>query len=492
MGRLYLPREALADAGIANQVPRQGAVRSGARQGLRHCCRASAPPFRRRERHHGPLQAQQRSLSRASWPPSIGPCSTSSLRADGAPPRRNLRHSMPLIIWAVFRHGLALMAKGNRPHHRRRTSRPVGRSQPRGRGSQGRRARTCPPCRRPMPFLFRTGSWPHHRQRQSPAAFRQSRRARFPEDHRRSDRLVGPDAAEFAFADLASGMRWSGAAQHGASAVVDLLAATARARKPSAFDYLPLARLLMVRRRSTRSEMCYRAVECSTTACCGRYFLPRSIPSRPSPRRRSQAPSCAKPWQGGTRVPAARCRRRPRSCVHRSGNCLSSADTASKSASIISCARSTSPTTASVLSISATTRSMLSERRRRHPRGARLGRAVCLSRAFQRRRNTSAILNAHFKIAPPLGFPSILGVLNATTEWLFAFPDRISVTVSAADRFIEAEREPLARQIWSEVASLTGQSDAAAAVAPCQGTKGHVCRAAAGKRRRPGPANALA
>jgi len=71
-------------------------------------------------------------------------------------------------------------------------------------------------------------------------------------------------------------------------------------------------------------------------------------------------------------------------------------------------------------------------------------------------RTFSAILNVHFKIAPPPGFPRILGVLNATTEWLFAFPDRMSVTVSAADRFLEAEREPLARQIWSEVAALTG------------------------------------
>ncbi len=69
----------------------------------------------------------------------------------------------------------------------------------------------------------------------------------------------------------------------------------------------------------------------------------------------------------------------------------------------------------------------------------------------------SAILNVHFKIAPPPGFPRVLGVLNATTEWLFAFPDRMSVTVSAADRFLEAEREPLAVQIWSEVAALTGR-----------------------------------
>jgi squalene-associated FAD-dependent desaturase len=68
----------------------------------------------------------------------------------------------------------------------------------------------------------------------------------------------------------------------------------------------------------------------------------------------------------------------------------------------------------------------------------------------------STILNAHFKVAAPPGSSRILGVLNATTEWLFAFPDRLSVTVSAADRFLEAEREPLARAIWSEVAALTG------------------------------------
>lgn len=71
-------------------------------------------------------------------------------------------------------------------------------------------------------------------------------------------------------------------------------------------------------------------------------------------------------------------------------------------------------------------------------------------------RTYSAIINAHFKVTAPKGFPPVLGVVNATTEWLFAFSDRLSVTVSAGDRFVEAEREPLARQIWSEVAALTG------------------------------------
>ena len=67
-----------------------------------------------------------------------------------------------------------------------------------------------------------------------------------------------------------------------------------------------------------------------------------------------------------------------------------------------------------------------------------------------------AIVNAHYRIDPPPGQPPILGVLNATTEWIFAFPGRISITVSGADRLIDAPRETLAQQIWTEVAAVTG------------------------------------
>ena len=58
-----------------------------------------------------------------------------------------------------------------------------------------------------------------------------------------------------------------------------------------------------------------------------------------------------------------------------------------------------------------------------------------------------AIVNAHFKIAPPPGQPAILGVVNGTIEWVFAFPDRISVTISGADRLLDAGREELAARI---------------------------------------------
>jgi hydroxysqualene dehydroxylase len=65
------------------------------------------------------------------------------------------------------------------------------------------------------------------------------------------------------------------------------------------------------------------------------------------------------------------------------------------------------------------------------------------------------ILNVHFQIAPPPGQPAILGVVNADTEWLFAFPDRLSVTISNADRLIDRSRDELAAEIWREVATLT-------------------------------------
>jgi squalene-associated FAD-dependent desaturase len=66
-----------------------------------------------------------------------------------------------------------------------------------------------------------------------------------------------------------------------------------------------------------------------------------------------------------------------------------------------------------------------------------------------------AILNAHFRIEPPPNQPPILGVVNATTEWIITFPGRVSTTTSAADRLMDMPRETLAQKIWSEVAAIT-------------------------------------
>ncbi len=62
-----------------------------------------------------------------------------------------------------------------------------------------------------------------------------------------------------------------------------------------------------------------------------------------------------------------------------------------------------------------------------------------------------AIVNAHFKIAPPAGASSMLGVIGGMAEWIFTFPDRISVTVSGADAIVDRDRADLAQTLWTEV-----------------------------------------
>jgi hypothetical protein len=67
-----------------------------------------------------------------------------------------------------------------------------------------------------------------------------------------------------------------------------------------------------------------------------------------------------------------------------------------------------------------------------------------------------AIVNAHFRLEPPADLPPMIGVLNATTEWLFSYPGRLSTTTSGADRLLDQSREELAATIWREVSAVTG------------------------------------
>jgi squalene-associated FAD-dependent desaturase len=63
-----------------------------------------------------------------------------------------------------------------------------------------------------------------------------------------------------------------------------------------------------------------------------------------------------------------------------------------------------------------------------------------------------AIVNAHYKMPGPAGASPMLGVIGGTAEWIFTFPDRISVTISGADAIVDQDREALATRIWAEVA----------------------------------------
>jgi hydroxysqualene dehydroxylase len=67
-----------------------------------------------------------------------------------------------------------------------------------------------------------------------------------------------------------------------------------------------------------------------------------------------------------------------------------------------------------------------------------------------------AIVNAHFRFEPPKDLPAILGVVGGLVEWLFTFPQRLSITISGADRLVDMPREELARAIWRDICQAAG------------------------------------
>ena len=70
-----------------------------------------------------------------------------------------------------------------------------------------------------------------------------------------------------------------------------------------------------------------------------------------------------------------------------------------------------------------------------------------------------AIANLHFKADAP-DLPVMTGVVHGTTQWIFSYPGRISITISAADALMQQPREELAREVWREVAQVAGLPDA--------------------------------
>lgn len=71
-----------------------------------------------------------------------------------------------------------------------------------------------------------------------------------------------------------------------------------------------------------------------------------------------------------------------------------------------------------------------------------------------------AIFNAHFAVAPPPGAPLLTGVVGGAAEWVFALPDRVSITISAADALIAREPDDFAATLWREAVEVLGLSTA--------------------------------
>jgi squalene synthase HpnD len=105
MGRLYLPREELADAGVADKSIDK--VLSD--PGLDQACRAVAVRARRHfdEATRIMSRCKRNSVRSPRLMAAVYQPMLDRLVARGwSPPRANLRHSTPHILWAVLRYGL--------------------------------------------------------------------------------------------------------------------------------------------------------------------------------------------------------------------------------------------------------------------------------------------------------------------------------------------------------------------------------------------------
>jgi hypothetical protein len=69
----------------------------------------------------------------------------------------------------------------------------------------------------------------------------------------------------------------------------------------------------------------------------------------------------------------------------------------------------------------------------------------------------NVIINGHFACPAPAKAASIVGVIGGAAQWIFAFPDRLSITVSGADEAMtSADKADLAARFWADIAAVHG------------------------------------
>jgi squalene-associated FAD-dependent desaturase len=102
-----------------------------------------------------------------------------------------------------------------------------------------------------------------------------------------------------------------------------------------------------------------------------------------------------------------------------------------------------------------------------------------------------SIVNGHFAARAPAQAPLMTGVIGGTVEWIFCFEDRISVTVSAANRIVDEDRESLARRLWADVAAAFGLAQALPAWQIVKEKRATFAATPEQERKRPGARTSL-
>jgi squalene-associated FAD-dependent desaturase len=100
------------------------------------------------------------------------------------------------------------------------------------------------------------------------------------------------------------------------------------------------------------------------------------------------------------------------------------------------------------------------------------------------------IVNAHYRTALPGLEGSFLGLVGGVAEWVFVKREVVSVTISAAERWLDRPAEELAGLIWRDVAAAYGLDPAIVPPARILKEKRATFAATPGElARRPGPAS---
>jgi squalene-associated FAD-dependent desaturase len=268
-----------------------------------------------------------------------------------------------------------------------------------------------------------------------------------------ADRLAGPDHARFDFIDVRSGARWSVAPNDGP---IGWWVFSKRRRVPgtSARDYLPIAKLLT----APASKRIDEVITCSGNLW-ERFLRPLLLaalntePEAGSAKLagavlretlmkggRAYRPRVASPHLGSTFIDPALDYLRRKGAEVRLGSRLRGIEFVDRHAMSLDFADGP-------IALGANDRVVLAT-----PAWA----TADLVPDAMAPNEFRSIVNGHFAVVPPPGASPMLGVIGGTAEWVFAFPDRISVTVSGADAIVDRDREDLAKALWRDVAAVHG------------------------------------
>jgi len=103
-----------------------------------------------------------------------------------------------------------------------------------------------------------------------------------------------------------------------------------------------------------------------------------------------------------------------------------------------------------------------------------------------------AILNVHFRLSVDPGPVGFIGVIGGMAEWVFIKRDVVSVTVSAANRYVDLLASEIAALVWPDVQAALEIDMPMPKVRVVKERRATFAATAAQEARRPGPRSAFA